>query len=78
MRNMLYLAFLGAVFFVVVGWFMDWYSISSVRNSNGKSQWQFEVDTNKVSADLTRSKEKLTKTIEQLKNDTGYQTNFEW
>ncbi len=78
MRNLFYLTFLALVFFLVVGWFMDWYSLTSINNSNGKTRLQFEVDTQKVSADLNKGKEKLTKTIDALRKEKGYETSFDW
>lgn len=66
MRNLVFLAFLAFLIFGVTGWFMDWYSFTSVSNGGGKTSVQFEIDRAKIGKDLSKGKDKLDKTIENL------------
>ena len=67
MKNLVFPLFLGLVIFAVVGWLQDWYSFGGVKNADGKTSVQFEIDRTKIGADLSKGKEKLDKTLDQLK-----------
>jgi hypothetical protein len=69
MKNLISLLFLGLVIFAVVGWFQDWYSFGNVKNADGKTSVQFELDRSKIGADLSKGEDKLKKTIDGLKAD---------
>lgn len=69
MRNLVFLAFLALVVFLVTGWFMDWYSLTGVGGANGKTQFQFELDTSKIKQDLSKGKDKFNQTVENVKKD---------
>jgi hypothetical protein len=67
MRNLVFLVFLALVVFLVTGWFMDWYSLTGVGSANGKTQFQFELDTAKIKQDLSKGKDKFNQTVENVK-----------
>ncbi|HMP02296.1 MAG TPA: hypothetical protein PKD86_10155 [Gemmatales bacterium] len=69
MRNLVFLAFLALVVFLITGWFMDWYSITGVGAADGKRQYQFEIDTSKIKQDLTKGRDKLNNTMDAVKQD---------
>lgn len=69
MRNLLFLLFLGVVIFLVAGWFLDWYDINSVKNSNGKTSIQFDINNDKIKEDINKGTQKFNDTIHQLQDD---------
>lgn len=69
MRNLVFLLFLGVVVFAVVGWFLDWYDVTGVRNSNGKTSIQLEYNGSKVKEDLGKGVKKFNETVEQIRDE---------
>ena len=59
MRNML--AFLGAVVVtvLVVGWYLDWFTVHRGPSSDGKTNYTVEVDEKKIKEDLQKGEAKL-------------------
>lgn len=77
MKSLFSLLVCGILFFLVVGWFMDWYSITGTESKNGKTQFQFEVDRTKINQDIGKAKDKLDSTLDQFnkpKSGTTAQT----
>jgi hypothetical protein len=69
MRNLLSLLILGAFIFLVAGWFLDWYDINSVKNSNGKTSIQFDINGNKIKEDINKGTQKFNDTWHNLQDD---------
>jgi hypothetical protein len=68
MRN--FLAFLAAAIIVVggVGWYLDWFKLSTKPNGDGHRKVELDVDTPKVSHDVTNAVEKSRDYIEKEKS----------
>ena len=69
MRNLIFLLFMGVVVFFVAGWFLDWYDITGVKNSEGKTSIQFDINRGKIKDDFHKGTQKLNETVEQIKDD---------
>lgn len=69
MRNLLFLLFLGVVVFLVAGWFLDWYDINSVKNDNGKTSIQFDINGNKIKEDINKGTQKFNDTWHNLQDE---------
>ncbi|MBL8824919.1 MAG: hypothetical protein JNJ77_20195 [Planctomycetia bacterium] len=69
MRNLIFLLFLGTVIFLVAGWILDWYDINSVKNSNGKTSIQFDIDRDKIKEDWNKGSKKLNDTWQQIQDE---------
>lgn len=69
MRNLVFLVFLALVVFLITGWFMDWYSLTSVGSAGGKQQFQFELDTAKIKQDLSKGRDKFNQTVENVRKE---------
>lgn len=69
MRSLLFLLFMGVVVFLVAGWFLDWYDINSVKNSNGKTSIQFDINNNKIKEDIGKGTQKFNDTLNNLQDD---------
>lgn len=69
MRNLIFLLFLGAVIFLVAGWFLDWYDITGVKNANGKTSIQFDINGNKIKDDINKGTDKFRDTWNNVTDD---------
>jgi hypothetical protein len=69
MRNLL--AFLAAltITFVLVGYFLGWYKISSTRSQEGHHSVQIDIDSHKIGADLESGKRRMERVIEPDRTD---------
>lgn len=74
MRNLIFLLFLGGVIFLVAGWFLDWYDITGVKNGNGKTSIQFDINGNKIKEDINKGTQKFNDTWNNINNDKGQPT----
>jgi hypothetical protein len=65
MRNLL--AFLAAAVltFLGLGWYLDWYRISSVPEAGGHRKVEIDLNTPKISADVEKGEEKVRKMLEK-------------
>lgn len=64
MRNLLALAAAAVIAFVVVGWFLGWYEITSVATSSGK-EYKVDINSPKITEDITKGKEKLREALDK-------------
>jgi hypothetical protein len=69
MRNLIFLLFLGAVIFLVAGWFLDWYDITGVKNANGKTSIQFDINRDKIKNDINKGTDKFKDTWNNLSDE---------
>lgn len=69
MRNLIFLLFLGAVVFLVTGWFLDWYDINGVKNANGKTSIQFDINRDKIKDDIGRGTDKFKDTWNNISEE---------
>ncbi|HQR41042.1 MAG TPA: hypothetical protein PLX97_00130 [Gemmatales bacterium] len=69
MRNLIFLLFLGAVIFLVAGWFLDWYDITGVKNSSGKTSIQFDINRDKIKDDIGKGTDKFKDTWNNIADD---------
>jgi hypothetical protein len=69
MRNLIFLLFLGAVVFLVTGWFLDWYDITGVKNANGKTSIQFDINRDKIKGDIGKGTDKFKDTWNNISED---------
>jgi hypothetical protein len=67
-RNLLALIGLLVVGVGGVGWYMGWYKLSLTRTSDGNLQIQTDVDTKKVSTDVTNGFKNLSTAVENQTN----------
>jgi hypothetical protein len=61
MRNLVFLGFILLVIFFTVGWFLDWYSFTNVKNEQGKTSVQFNLDGAKIKQDVEKGADKFKK-----------------
>ncbi|MCS6977260.1 MAG: hypothetical protein NZM31_09685 [Gemmatales bacterium] len=66
MKNLLALLAAVVIIVLVVGYFLNWYSIVGIENQSGGHRLQIDVNTDKIKADLKRGKEKLKETWEDF------------
>lgn len=59
MRNLLAVIGLLVVGFAILGWYLNWYSLSVTRSSDGKLQISTDVDTNKLGSDANEAMKNL-------------------
>jgi hypothetical protein len=69
MRNLVFLLFMGVVVFLVAGWFLDWYDLTGVKNSDGKTSIQFDINRGKIKEDLKKGTQKFNETVEDLRDE---------
>ena len=67
-RIVLWAALAGGVSYVA-GWFLDWYDITGVKNSEGKTSIQFDINRGKIREDLKKGTQKFNETVENLHDD---------
>lgn len=68
MKNLLALLALVVIIVLVVGYFLNWYSVVGIENQSGGHRLQIDVNTDKIKADLRRGKEKLKETFEEFQD----------
>ncbi len=68
MKNLLALLALVVIVVLVVGYFLNWYSVVGIENQSGGHRLQIDVNTDKIKADLRRGKEKLKETFEDFQD----------
>ncbi len=77
MKNFLALAAAIVVVFAALGWYLDWYRLTSRPNGGGGHTVTIDVNTEKIAHDIKKAKEKLQKAGEENKGTqvAGTQTN---
>lgn len=69
MRNLIFLLFLGGVIFLVAGWILDWYDVTGVKNTNGKTSIQVDFNGNKIKEDINKGTDKFKDTWNHIAED---------
>jgi hypothetical protein len=64
MRNLLALAAIALITFAALGWYLDWYHISSTPASEGHRRVNIDVNTTKIGHDVEKGGEKVRKILE--------------
>jgi hypothetical protein len=65
-KTLIYVLFLTTCGFLVVGWFLDWYTVQDIRSSPGKHRLEIEIDTEKIRQDIERGRKKLEETWRRM------------
>jgi hypothetical protein len=81
MRNLLALIGAALVAFLVVGWYLGWYQISSPTSPSGKQSLQVDINQDKITDDMKRGGELVDQFRDKAKSDSkesqpGPATNF--
>jgi hypothetical protein len=71
MRNLLALLAAALLAFVGVGWYLGWYKIERTTAPAGKTAYNVEVDTSKISTDVHRGGEKIQEALDSNKKEEG-------
>ncbi len=68
MRNLL--AFFALVFLTLagVGWYLDWYHISASPTTNGRKSVTLDIDTAKISADVSKAEQRIQQRLAEKAN----------
>src|SRR5437763_210299 len=64
MRNILALVGAATVAFLLVGWYLGWYQVSSTTTSQGPQSVQVDINPNKITQDVKTGVEKGEKVVE--------------
>jgi hypothetical protein len=71
MRNILALVGAATVAFILVGWYLGWYQVSSTTTSQGPQSVQVDINPNKITDDVKKGVEKGEKIVDSLREQTG-------
>jgi cytoskeletal protein RodZ len=71
MRNTLALLAAVVLIVLVLGYFLNWYSLVGVENNTGSTRLQIDLNTSKIKSDINKGKEKLKDTIEDIQEATN-------
>lgn len=74
MKNLLALLAAALVTFGVVGWYLDWYRISSTPTENGRRTVTIDLNSAKIGEDIEKGKEKLSKILDKGKDENTTNT----
>lgn len=66
-KTIIYVLFLTLCGFLLVGWFLDWYTVQDIRTSPGKHRLEIEIDTEKIRQDFEKGRKKLEETLRQIR-----------
>ena len=70
MRNLLALLACGVLVFGVVGWYLDWYTISTTKTADGDRSVTIEFDKDKIIKDVEKkAKQGEEKLVDKLEKD---------
>ncbi|MBO0697658.1 MAG: hypothetical protein J2P46_04635 [Zavarzinella sp.] len=67
MRNILALVGAATLSFLVVGWYLGWYQISSLPSPNGKQSVHVDINSGKITEDVKKGVEKGTEIVDNLR-----------
>jgi len=71
MRNLLALLAIALITLVALGWYLDWYKITSTPGTGGHRQVNIDLNTSKIGQDVEKGEEKIHKLLEKKsKKDT--------
>jgi len=68
MRNTLALLAAVVLIVLVLGYFLNWYSLVGVESQGGGHRLQIDLNTSKIKADISKGKEKLKETIQEIQD----------
>jgi len=67
-KNLLALLGLAIVLFAGLGWYLGWYHISVTPSADGHKKIEFDVDTKKVTGDVSTGVEKGKEFVDTFRN----------
>jgi hypothetical protein len=67
MRNILALVGAATLAFLVVGWYLGWYQISSLPSPNGKQSLHVDINSGKITEDVKKGVEKGSEIVDNLR-----------
>lgn len=65
MRNLLAFAAMALLTFMALGWFLDWYQVSSTAASGGHRQVKIDLNNPKIGEDLEKAGKKVRQFLEK-------------
>lgn len=65
MRNLLALFAFALLTVLVVGWYLDWYSVRSTASEPGRTTVHIDIDQQKIREDLERGRDRLHNALER-------------
>jgi hypothetical protein len=65
MRNLLALAATALIVFAAVGWYLGWYSVSSITEPDGHKDIHINLNNPKIAVDVKKAEEELAKKLQQ-------------
>lgn len=68
MRNILALVGAAVVAFLVVGWYMGWYQVSSTPSAQGPQAVQVDINPGKITEDVKKGVEKGGQIVDSLRD----------
>lgn len=85
MRNLLALIGAATLTFLVVGWYLGWYQVSSLPSPHGQQSLHVDINPDKITTDVKKGVEKGSEFVDQLREkgkenppaaERGPATNF--
>jgi len=67
MRNTLALVGAATVTFLVVGWYLGWYEVSSLPSPNGRQSLHVDINSGKITEDVKKGVEKGAEIVDNLR-----------
>jgi hypothetical protein len=67
MRNVLALVGAATVTFLVVGWYLGWYQVSSLPSPGGRQSLHVDINSEKITEDVRTGVEKGTEIVDNLR-----------
>jgi hypothetical protein len=68
MRNLLALIGAALVAFLVVGWYLGWYQISTPSSPGGKQSFQVDINSDKITDDVKKGVEQGSEFVDNLRD----------
>lgn len=68
MRNVLALVGAATVAFLILGWYLGWYQVSSLPSPQGKQSVQVEINPTKITDDVKKGVEKGGQIVDSLRD----------
>ncbi len=68
MRNLLAFLATAVLVFLGLGWYLNWYSFRSVPADPGHRSYTIELNSDKISRDISKGEDKLSHALEKDKS----------
>jgi hypothetical protein len=75
LKNVFALVGLGVVGFVVAGWYLGWYGVSTTVDGTGKSNVGVNINSGQVVKDLKTAEHKVEEFVEQRQSNVAHVTS---